>query len=104
MTELMAWDGPWSPDLINAMLPVAMEVEIRREQAFNRAALAAIASVFSKSEVGREYGQSLEKALEAVRADQLASRGIAPSTQSSRHSSAAQKLLDVIGKAKLKQR
>lgn len=94
MSELLAWDGPWSPDLISLALPVAVEIETKREQAWNRAALAAIAAVFSKGSVGKDYSDSLQKVLDLVRADQLTARG----DHTDRHSIAAQKLVDSFSK------
>ena len=96
MAELMDWDGPWSPDLISAMIPVAIEIETKREQAWNRGAEAAIASVFSKGDVGRKYKESLEKVLALVKADQRAIRGGAEASPGDRHAAAAQKLLDSV--------
>jgi hypothetical protein len=93
MSELLAWDGPWSMDLVNLMLPVAVEIETKREQAFYRAALAAIAAVFSKGDVGKKYSESLERVIALVRADQAAARGEAGMDH---HSVAAQKLMDVV--------
>jgi hypothetical protein len=94
MEELLDWDGVWSPDLISAMLPVAIEQETKREQAWNRAAEAAIASVFSKGDVGRKYKESLEKVLRLVKEDQLANRGGGRALD--RHATAAQKLVDSV--------
>ncbi len=93
MSELLAWDGPWSTELVNLMLPVAVEIETKREQAFHRAALAAVTSVFSKGDVGKKYSESLEKVLALVRADQHKSRG---EDVKGHHSVAAQKLLDAV--------
>lgn len=90
MTELLAWDGPWTRELIVSMESTAIEIETKREQAQYRAALAAIASVFSKGDVGKKYSDSLERILEAVKSSQRKSDAKAPD----RHSVAAQKLVD----------
>ncbi len=74
MSELLAWDGPWSPDLIRLMLPVAVEIHAKRDLSFYQGALAAVASIFKK-EVGKEYSDSLEDVLQKVREEQLEARG-----------------------------
>lgn len=74
MSELLDWDGPWSTDLINAMIPVAVEIETKREQAMYRAALASTASMY-RAEVGRDYSNSLLDVLKQVEMDQLRIRG-----------------------------
>ena len=78
--------------MISLYLPVAVEIETKREQAWNRAALAAIASVFSKGDVGKKYSDSLEKVLALVKAEQLGARG----NDVDHHSVAAQRLMDAL--------
>jgi len=78
--------------MISLFLPVATEIETKRERAWHQAALAAIAAVFSKGDVGRSYAASLEKVLELVESEQLSTR----ETSGGRHAIAAQKLMDAI--------
>jgi len=100
MTELLAWDGPWSLDLILSMDPVVNEIAVERERSWFNAAQAAIGSIFGKAEVGTNYLKSLDKTVEAVRNEQRALRGGAAPTKEDRRASAAQKLVDAVMKAK----
>lgn len=74
MSELLAWDGPWSPDLIRLMLPVASEILAKREIALHNATLASVASLFSPT-IARDYRSDLDAVLKKVREEQMELRG-----------------------------
>ncbi len=58
-------------DLVETMLPVALEIEVNRERANYRATGGAVATLFSK-EAATEYEAKLAKLVKDLRGEQMA--------------------------------
>lgn len=70
--------GRWDRERIEENIPVAIDVETRREGAFYRAATAAIGSIFGGGTVGKKYSASLRKVMAEVRDEIRAFKGQKP--------------------------
>jgi hypothetical protein len=73
MESLMDYDGPWSLDLINLMIPMAEQAELDEQERM----MGAIGSVFGKDGV-KEHRKRADKLRASIRARQLEARGIHP--------------------------
>ena len=77
MSEVMDFYGVWSPDLIELMLPVAIQLEAERNEADFASTIAAVGSVFDKKAADK-FLAGIEKVKGAVKESQMRSRGIEP--------------------------
>ena len=93
MEALLDYDGPWSPDLINLMVPVAMEAETQASARQFNAVLSAAGSLFSK-ESPKVFGRNLEDAMAAVRRRQLEERGGVADAKAPERKAAARAVVD----------
>ena len=80
MESLLDPDGPWSPDLINLMTPVAEEAETKDAARQFNAVLAATSSLFNP-EAGKEYRKLIGDAMQGIRNAQLRARGQAATSK-----------------------
>jgi len=71
-----------------------VEVEVKREQAFGRAVISAVASL-QKGDAWRQYADSLKDVLKAVENDQLTARGV---TKEDLRAMAADELVSLFSK------
>jgi hypothetical protein len=77
MEQLLAWDGPWSPDLINLMAIVAEEAEKDESSRLFRAVQAAAGSLFSEK-VGASFVRAMKSGAADIRDAQRRARGLTP--------------------------
>ena len=83
IAEILDWDGQWTRELIELMLPVAWERENAQERSFTKAVFAGIAAAFSKQ--GWKVSEDNFKAVESkVRGLQRAIRGEATNDRAQR--------------------
>jgi hypothetical protein len=75
MEALLDYDGPWSPDLINLMVPVAEEAEMKASERQCNAVYAAAGSLFSNRPM-EEFRRALAQDKAGIRRRQLAERGV----------------------------
>lgn len=75
MEELLEWDGPWSPDLINLMAVVAEEREAAEAARLFRAVQSAAGSLFSEK-AGAAFVKALQEDRNAIRNAQRRARGL----------------------------
>jgi hypothetical protein len=74
MEALMDYDGPWSPDRINLMIPMAEEAELEEKERL----MDAVATLFGK-DGWKAYKGRADKLRAEIHRRQLAARGIVPS-------------------------
>lgn len=92
MEALLDYDGPWSPDVINLMVPVAEEAEMKASERQCNAVYAAAGSLFSTAPM-EEFRRALAQDKAGIRRRQLAERGVevgAPEVESAGDRAAAE--------------
>lgn len=99
MAEILDLDGIWSMDLVELMLPVAVELEANDTERTFGAVASAAASLFSKVP-GQKLGEQLRQTRARVRERQLEARGIAAAESSK--VDAATGFMKIFGKMGLK--
>ena len=77
MSEVLDFYGVWSPDLIELMLPVALQIDTERSESNFASTLAAVGSLFDKK-AAETFVAGIAKVKNAVKESQMRSRGIEP--------------------------
>jgi len=75
MSELLEWDGVWSPALINLMVPVAEEILAERTAQMFNAVAAGSGSLFSEKP-GALFREALDQVRKNIKRAQYAARGV----------------------------
>jgi len=77
VAEVLDYEGRWSFELIETMLPVAIEIEANRVDCMARAVMGGLAGVLTK-EGADIFRKDLEDVRAGVRKAQRATRGLPP--------------------------
>lgn len=93
MEALMDYDGPWSPDLINLMVPVAMEAETQAAARQFNAVFAAAGSLFGKEPM-QAFQRATEDSMAGVRRRQIEERGGTVDPKAPQRKAAARAVVD----------
>lgn len=102
MSEVLAWDGGWTVELLELMMPVAIELEAERMETQYSATAAAVASLFDKKPA-QEFHKMIGKVKRGARQAQMRSRDIPDLEKSIKRSQAANQMLEVFKRMGLKQ-
>ena len=84
MRELLDFDGEWSLDLVECMLPVAISLQLQREGARLKTMMGALGSLFSKNTL-RALQDDAEDMRDAIRDAYRESRDLDPLGRSVRN-------------------
>lgn len=76
---MLAYDGPWSPDLFPVALTAAVEQEVKDLQAA-RIALASVLGTFFGSDGGKKLEAAVRTTMKGVEDMKRAARGLEPGT------------------------
>ncbi len=74
---MLAYDGPWSPDVFSVALTSAIEQQVQEMQAQRIVMVSSLASLFSP-EAMKKLDRAITRTTANVRSMKLASRGIDP--------------------------
>ena len=74
IAEVLDWNGVWTRELVELMLPVAWEREIATKRTMFEAQIAACGSLFSK-DAAKTFIEAMQKEQDGVRRLQRISRG-----------------------------
>ncbi len=77
MAEVLDFYGVWSQDLIELMLPVALQLETERAEASFGSTMAAVGSLFDKK-AAEVFMAGIAKVKHDVKESQMRARGIEP--------------------------
>jgi hypothetical protein len=77
VAEILDFEGVWTTDLIETMLPVAVEIETNRLEAMNRAVLSALASILSK-DGSKDFESAMKDARAGIVRSYRMNRGLEP--------------------------
>jgi len=69
IAELEDLDGPWSKARIESMLPMATEIELKRELSAHRSTVVAVANMFD-STASVNYTKGIQRVLDEIRVGQ----------------------------------
>jgi len=78
VSEILDFEGQWTVELIDTMMPVVADIKASRLEELQRAFASVISAAFSKKSKGVDFNQIMKGAREEVERGMRASRGLDP--------------------------